>query len=329
MQGLWLEDGKLRFRDDLPAPEPGPGEVRVRVLQAGICGTDLGLVRGLYPYTGIPGHEFAGIAETGSSSLRGQRVVGEINAVCGTCRLCRRGLSNHCSERTVLGIVNRPGAFAEYLLLPEANLHPVPDSVSTAAAALSEPLAAAFEILEQVPIGSADRVVVVGDGRLGQMIARVLATTDCELTVVGRHASKLERLGDIRAQRVLGDAFEDREFDVAVECTGNASGFAVARAALRPQGTLVMKSTIPESLHVDVTSLVVDEITLIGSRCGPFAPALRWLEADATNGSPDRTQPGVASLIDATYSLAEGVQAFEHSRRSDALKVMLRIGAEH
>ena len=188
MRGLWLEDRRLRVRDDLPVPEPPPGEARIRVTVAGVCHTDLELVRGYYPYAGVLGHEFVGVVDHAAAApeWEGQRVVGEINATCGACPTCLAGRSSHCERRTVLGIVNRDGAFAGYLTLPIANLHAVPDSVPDEVAVFTEPVAAAFQILAQVAIDRPDRVVVVGDGKLGQVIAQVLATTGCALTVVGR-----------------------------------------------------------------------------------------------------------------------------------------------
>ena len=193
MLALWLEDRRLRLRDDVPIPEPPAGEALVRVVRAGICNTDIELTRGYYPFTGIPGHEFVGIVERGPAALVGGRVVGEINAVCGACTACTAGQRTHCERRTVLGIVRRHGAFAQYLTLPVENLHLVPDSVATDAAVFTEPLAAALEIQEQVAIGPRDRVLVVGDGKLGQVVAQTLALTGCALTVVGRHGGPSSR----------------------------------------------------------------------------------------------------------------------------------------
>jgi threonine dehydrogenase-like Zn-dependent dehydrogenase len=214
----------------------------------------------------------------------------------------------------VLGIVGRNGAFADYLTLPVENLHPVPESVSTDAATFTEPLAAALEIQQQVAVGPDDRVVVVGDGKLGQLIAQALATTGCRLTVVGRHERKLGLLEGRGIGTALVDQIENATFDLAVECTGNADGFRVARRALRPRGTLVMKSTYADRLTLDASSLVVDEITLVGSRCGPFAPALRLLAEGLVDVEP---------LIDARYPLVRALEAFDHAARSGVLKVIL------
>jgi len=314
MRGLWLEDRKLRLRDDLPLPEPPEGELRVRVLQAGICNTDLELLKGYYPYTGVPGHEFVGVVDDGQGPLSGRRVVGEINAACGRCPTCRDGHDRHCPSRTVLGIVNRNGAFAEFLTLPEKNLHPVPASAPHEIATFTEPVAAALEIQEQVAIGRDDRVLVIGDGKLGQLIARTLALTGCELLAAGRHRRKLELLGEAGIPACLSNALGDDRFDVVVECTGNPEGFELARARTRPRGTLVLKSTYAGDLQLDASALVVDEITLIGSRCGPFPPALELLAAGKIEVRP---------LIEARYPLSLGIEAFDHARRPESLKILL------
>jgi threonine dehydrogenase-like Zn-dependent dehydrogenase len=307
MKALWLEDRKLRVRDDVPLPAI-EGEVVVRVLMAGVCNTDLELTRGYYPFTGIPGHEFVGVAD-------GRRVVGEINATCGSCEACLAGRSTHCERRNVLGIIGRNGAFAESLSLPAANLHAVPDAIPDEEAVFTEPLAAALELQEQVAITPDDRVVVVGDGKLGQLIAQTLALTGCRLLVIGRHPAKLALLA-ARGIATAASVPEGARFDVAVECTGNAAGFAAARAALRPRGTLVMKSTYAGDLTVNASSLVVDEITLVGSRCGPFAPALRLLESRAVDVRP---------LIRRTFALDDAIAAFDEAQQPGAMKVLVRV----
>ncbi|HIK09202.1 MAG TPA: alcohol dehydrogenase catalytic domain-containing protein [Oscillatoriaceae cyanobacterium M33_DOE_052] len=316
MKGIWLENRQLELRANLPIPEPPPGEALVRVLRAGVCNTDLELLRGYYPYTGILGHEFVGVVETGPEHLVNRRVVGEINAACGHCRFCLKGIPTHCENRTVLGIVNRNGAFAEFLILPEQNLHPVPDSVPTDVATFTEPLAAALEIQEQVSLGASERVLVVGDGKLGQLVAQTLALTGCDLLAIGRHREKLANLEARGIKTGLADAVKDRAFDVAVECTGNPEGFAIARRGLRPRGTLVLKSTYAGNLSIDASALVVDEITLIGSRCGPFKPALQLLAENKVD---------VVPLIQACYPLREGLAAFEHAQQRGVLKVLLAM----
>jgi len=319
MKALWLENNQLQLRSDVPIPEPLPGEALVRVVRAGICNTDLELLRGYYPYTGILGHEFVGVVEQGPKQLVGVRVVGEINAVCGECRFCRSGQPTHCENRTVLGIVNRNGAFAEYLTLPIANLHPVPDNVPTDVATFTEPVAAALEIQQQVLVRPDDRVLVVGDGKLGQLVAQTLALTGCDLLVVGRHRNKLDYLAARGITTGLADVVTDRAFDLSVECTGNPEGFAIARRALRPRGTLVLKSTYAGHLTFDASSLVVDEITLIGSRCGPFPQALQVISQE---------QVDVKYLIQSHYPLDEAIAAFDRAQERGILKVLLEIGAE-
>jgi len=317
MRALWLENQTLTLKTDCPIPKPPEGEVLVRVLQAGICNTDVELTRGYYPFTGVLGHEFVGVAESGQ--FKGQRVCGEINAVppgCA-CQPCVRGDLTHCDQRTVLGILNRHGAFAEYLTLPEGNLHPVPDAVSDDEAVFTEPLAAAFEILEQVKIGPKDTVYVVGDGKLGLLCAQVVATTGCQLTVIGKHAHKLELLARRGLRTATLENLPTRRADVVVECTGSPTGFELARSLLRPRGTLVLKSTYSGKLTLDMSRVVVEEMNLIGSRCGPFPAALQALA--------DRTVD-VCSLIHARYPLAEGLAAFSHAQKPGVLKVILNIG---
>jgi len=316
MRGLWLDSGTLTLRHDLPVPEPPPGEALVRVGLAGICNTDLELVRGYYPYNGILGHEFVGTVEVGPVEWLGRRVVGEINAVCGSCPTCRAGRPTHCERRTVLGIVGRHGAFAGYLTLPAENLHEVPDAVADEVAVFTEPLAAALQVQQQVAVSAGDRVLVAGEGKLGQLIARTLLLTGCDLTVVGRHPEKLKPLAERGATVALEGEFEGVGFDVAVESTGSAAGFSLARHALRPRGTLVLKSTYAGDLTLDASSLVVDEITLVGSRCGPFAPALDLLAAGKVE---------VQDLIAARLPLERGLEAFERAATRGVLKVLLEI----
>lgn len=319
MQAVWLENQKLRFRHDIPLPTVAPDEVRVRVLQAGICNTDLELLRGYYPFQGVLGHEFVGIVDQGPSQWLGQRVVGDINASCGTCEDCVNDRAHHCEFRTVLGIVNRNGAFADYLTLPSQNLYRVPDHLSTDVATFAEPVAAALEIQEQISITPNQRVVVVGDGKLGLLVAQTLALTGCELWAIGRHPEKLALLKERGIHTAAPDELPERRFDVAVDCTGNPSGFDTARRSLRPRGTLVVKSTYADRLTLDMSSLVVDEITLVGSRCGPLEKALAVLA---------QGQVDVLPLIHGRYPLVEAMQAFAQAQRRGTLKVLLEIGTE-
>lgn len=307
-------DGDLHLDRNYSIPDPPSGETLVRVLRAGICNTDLEITRGYMGYHGILGHEFVGVAENGE--LKGSRVVGEINAYCGQCATCRRGDETHCPERSTLGIVNRNGAFANYLLLPDRNLRRVPDAVSDARAVFTEPLAAACEITERIHIRPTDRICVIGDGRLGLLVAQVLALTGCELLVVGRHPNKLKTL-ERRGIPVTADsAGIHRQFDTVVDCTGNAGGLDVARKLTRARGTIVLKSTFHGTLETTFAPIVIDEISIIGSRCGPFAPALRLLEQNLVD---------VDSMISAEFPLTDAATAFAFAMRPELLKVQLTV----
>jgi threonine dehydrogenase-like Zn-dependent dehydrogenase len=283
---------------------------------AGICNTDLELLRGYQAFGGVPGHEFVGtvVQAPGAERWEGRRVVGDINAACGTCATCRAGRPTHCPHRTTLGIQGRDGALAEYLVLPVANLYPVPEGLPDAVAVFAEPLAAACEILEQVHVRPTDRVVVLGDGKLGLLCAQVVALTGCDLLAVGHHREKLallERRGIVTAleqEADVGDA------DVVIEATGHPDGYAAARRLVRARGTVVLKSTYHGAIDADLTGVVVDEVRLVGSRCGPFAPALRLLA---------RGWVAVVPLVEARYPLAEGRAALEHAARPGALKVLV------
>lgn len=310
-------DGTLRLAREYPRPEPGPREALVCVILAGICNTDLEIVRGYMGFHGVLGHEFVGVVEEADDAAWvGRRVVGEINCACGECPTCRRGLSTHCPRRTTVGISGHDGVLADYVALPLANLHEVPASVTERQAVFAEPLAAALEILEQVHVRPSERVVVIGDGKLGLLVAQVLALTGCDLLVVGRHSTKLailERRGI--ATRLAGPGLAEASADLVVDCTGRPEGYALARSLVRPQGRLVLKSTFQGRGEVDLTAVVVDEVTLVGSRCGPFAPALRLL----AQGLID-----VESLIDGEYPLSDGPQALARAATRGVLKVLVR-----
>jgi alcohol dehydrogenase len=269
-------------------------------------------------YRGVLGHEFVGeVVQAPDGAWAGRRVVGDINAACYACHTCLAGNHTHCPHRTTLGIFRRDGAFADYLLLPQANLHPVPDGVPDDMAVFVEPLAAACEILEQTHISPSARAIVLGDGKLGLLVAAVLRLTGADLLLVGRHEEKLAIAGRWGIETALADdVAPDRRADIVVECTGAPGGFEAACQWLRPRGILVLKSTYRDRLTFDVSSLVVDEISLIGSRCGPFAAALRLLESGLVDPTP---------LIAATYELDAGVEALERASRPGALKVLLRI----
>lgn len=321
MKALWLENKQVRLRDDVPLPAR-PGEALVKARLAGVCGTDLEMVKGYYPFTGILGHEFVGEvaalpegSQNRESRWIGKRVVGEINAACGNCEQCRGGRPTHCENRSVLGILNRDGVFAEYASLPLENLHLVPDSVPDEAAVFVEPLAAALEIQQQVQIKPTDRILLVGAGRLGQLIAQTLALTGADLRVVARHPLQKRLLVERGIQLIDEADVQPWRYDVVVEATGSAAGFDLARKAIRPRGTFVLKSTYKGDITLNLSPVVVDEITIIGSRCGPFAPALRLLEKKEID-------PTV--LIAAEFELVEGLRALDEAEKRGMLKVVIR-----
>ena len=314
MRALWLEDNKISLRD-MPQPNKA-NEALIKIRKAGICSTDLELVKGYYPYKGILGHEFVGeVIETQDVTWIGQRVVGEINAVCNKCEQCLNGRSTHCENRTVLGIVNRDGTFAEYTTLPIANLHCVPDSVPDEMAVFTEPLAAALEIQQQVQINPTDRVLLVGAGRLGQLIAQTLALTGCDLRVVARHKHQQELLKKRGIKNISEEDIKPWRWDVVVEATGSPSGFSLARQAIRPRGTLILKSTYKGEINVNFSSIVVDEINIIGSRCGPFEPALRLMESK---------QVDPIDLIMNEFELSDALKALERAAETGVLKVLVQ-----
>ena len=320
MKALRFENKRLSV-GEVPAPSR-PGEALVRVRLAGVCNTDLEIVRGYAGFEGTLGHEFVGEVESAPDApeLEGRRVVGEINAGCGRCQLCRAGDARHCPDRTVLGIHGRDGAFAEYLQLPAANLLPVPDEVPDERAVFTEPLAAACGVLERVRVELETRVAVVGDGKLGLLCAQALrAMTGAGVTLVGRHESKLE-IARARGVRALKDgelpASFERAFDVAVEASGSPAGFETALRLLRPRGALVLKSTYHGAMEINAAPVVVDEVSIVGSRCGRFRPALELLRRGAVDVDP---------LVREEFPLAEGVRALERAAEPGVLKVLLRM----
>jgi threonine dehydrogenase-like Zn-dependent dehydrogenase len=314
MNALWLEDNKLSLRN-ISQPQK-PNEALIRIRKAGICSTDLELIRGYYPYTGVIGHEFVGeVVEAADASWVGQRVVGDINVVCGQCEQCRNGRSTHCEQRSVLGIVNRDGTFAEYTTLPVANLHRVPESVPDEMAVFTEPLAAALEIQDQIQVKPTDRVLLVGAGRLGQLIAQTLALTGCDLRVLARHAHQKKLLKSRAIRTIAEEEIQPWRWDIVIEATGSPDGFSLARRAIRPRGTMVLKSTYKGDMSVNFSSIVVDEINLVGSRCGPFEPALRLMEAR-------QVDPTV--LIAAEFNLGQALKAFERAAETGVLKVLVK-----
>jgi threonine dehydrogenase-like Zn-dependent dehydrogenase len=335
MRALYWDGYELSFSPSYPTPSSGPriedGESMivganrprptdkatclVKVHLAGICGTDLHIFKGYMGFKGIPGHEFVGSVSEGPRELLGKRVVSEINFACGKCDFCRRDLSRHCPNRRVMGILNADGAFAEYVSAPTANLHVVPENVRDEEAVFAEPLAAAFEILTQVELNPDDEVLVLGDGKLGNLCAQVLRLTGAKVTALGKHPEKLELIRKTGVPTMLLDDWRPRCFDVVVEASGSSSGFGLAVSAVRPRGTLVLKSTIVGNHPVSLAPIVINEINVIGSRCGPFPDALDALSTKRVVVTP---------LIEKIYSLNDGLAAVNHAGKPGARKILLR-----
>jgi len=332
MRALVYTNSSLSFKQNHPSPAPIEGEALIRVTMAGICNTDIEITRGYLAFQGVPGHEFVGVvqeiygapAEKSHKRLIGKRVVGEINAACHRpdCFYCSRDMPTHCPNRTTLGIGGRDGAFADYLTLPLENLHIVPDEVSDEEAVFVEPLAASFEILEQAHVKPTDIVIVLGDGKLGQLAAQVLALAGCDVRMVGKHPEKLamiEQRGTTtylldNVKRMLADV--GRRVDIVVECTGSAHGLELALRLVRPRGTVILKSTVADKSTLDLAPIVIDEIRVQGSRCGPFQPALRALSRHTLDVIP---------LISARYNLDNALDAFEYAIKPGVLKVLLKM----
>jgi len=319
MKALYY-DKKLAFRDDIPKPQLKNGEALVKVIKSGICRTDIEIAKGYMDFTGIPGHEFVGIVEDASDkSLIGDRVVGEINCGCGECYDCRTSNHPHCKERTVLGILNHDGAFAEYLTIPEINLHHVPDSLSDDEAMFVEPLAAAFRVAEQVVVMGTDSLVL-GDGKLGILIAQIIAFLKGDVTLCGKYLEKMKRVeGKNIATLTTDELKKNRLYSIVIDATGNPEGIKTALAHTMPKGTLILKTTVapgeaPLLGPAELNHIVINEITVKGSRCGPFVHALTLLEQQAIS---------VTQLIDKTFPLEKGLEAFEAASKPGALKVLI------
>ena len=319
-------DGSVLAVTDRPEPEPAAGMAVCRVTLAGVCNTDLEIVRGYMGFRGVLGHELVGVVEAGPPEWLGRRVVAEINFACGRCEACGSGLARHCPSRRVMGILGADGAFAERVAVPVANLHAVPDGVADAEAVFAEPLAAAFEIVEQLALEPAawrdQRVLVQGDGKLGLLVAQVLQCAGARVHAVGKHPEKLAVLAARGIETSLaGDGralASGRRYDLCVEATGTARGFETAVAATRPRGVLVLKSTVAGRHPLDLAPLVIDEIHLLGSRCGPFAPALAAL----AGGEID-----VASLVDDRLPLSRGDLALRRAGERGALKILIECAS--
>jgi alcohol dehydrogenase len=309
-------DGRLSLQD-MPAPHSAPGSALIRMRLAGICGTDRQILKGYSAFQGIPGHEFVGeVVECDVTEWLGKRVVGEINLTCGSCDWCHRGLARHCSYRAVMGIIHHHGAFAELITLPVNNLHQVPAEIPDEAAVFTEPLAAAAEILEQMPIPPGMRAAVVGPGRLGLLVAQVLRNAGAQVTVIGRSAAKMnlaQSLGLVTARADDG-TLHPKSLPLIVEATGSPEGLEAALRLVEPRGTVVLKSTFHESAHFDTARVVVDEVRLLGSRCGSFPVALRLLAEKAVQVQP---------LISRVFPLADGLEAFDFLDNPGCTKVLL------
>ena len=309
--------------EEIPSAEPGPGEALIDILMAGICGTDLNLARGYMGFTGVPGHEFVGtVRKTRSTADRllvGARVTGEINLGCQDCPVCADGMSRHCPNRRVLGILGKQGAFAGQLTLPVSNLHVVPDTISDRQAVFVEPVAAAFEILDQIEVAPGQTTLVIGDGRLGLIVAQVLSSRGALVTVAGHHESKLAVGRALGLTGALMDDLPARErFDIVVEATGSPAALDQALARVRPRGKVVLKSTCVGATTVDASRIVIDEVTIVGSRCGSFPPAIRALGEGSVVVEP---------LITGEMSLDSGVEAFARAAQGGTIKILLRVAA--
>ena len=322
MRALVLDGDAVALQAERPAPTPAEGEVLVRVVRAGVCDTGLQLIGGYMGFGGVLGHEFVGIAEAGP--FAGRRVVGEINCNCQRCSTCLAGLPTHCPHRTTIGIAGHDGAFADYVAVPQHNLHLVPDAVPTDMAVFTEPVAAAYQIPLQLSLARGDRVVVLGDGRLGNLCAQVLAGACDSVLVVGKHSEKLallETLG-IRTMLLAGlsnDPFADRAADIVVDCTGSDTGLPIALGLVRPRGTIVLKTTVAGTQQLPWAPVVIDEVTIVGSRCGPFDRALTALEDGSIS---------VLALISARFDLSDGVAAIDAAKRRGALKVLIDVAPD-
>lgn len=311
MKGLYCDGSSVHLRGDLPAVSPREGEVVLRVRAVGVCDTDLQLARGYMGFRGVLGHEFVGEDD------RGRRWTAEINNACGRCDTCLSGRRTHCPERTVLGILRHDGAMAEHVAVPRENLHPVPDDLDDRVAVFIEPLAAAFQILEQVTVSPAQRVAVLGDGKLGLLSAWVLRTTGASVTLVGRHPHKLALAGERIATRTVDslDALE-RGFDVVVDATGSPSGLQAALRLARPRATLVLKTTVAAEYALSLSPVVIDELTIVGSRCGPFPRAIAALAAGEVDVRP---------LVAKVYSLDDAEAAFRYAATRGVAKVVIDV----
>ena len=316
-------DQSVALHHDYPMPTPGDGEALVKVRMAGVCNTDLEIMKGYMQFSGILGHEFVGVVSQVNGSdggLLNRRVVGEINCACGSCPLCKQGLYTHCSRRSVLGIAGKDGCFAEYLTLPITNLHVVQDEIDDEAATFVEPLAAAFQIGEQVHLKPTDSILVLGDGKLGLLITLALNLSPGIVCLAGNHPKKLAIAEAVGVETVPHPQLDaERKFDIVVDATGSSAGFGKALSHVRPRGTLVLKSTVADAAALNLAPLVINEVTLVGSRCGPFRPAIDALAKERVDVKP---------LIDHVFYPDAFSEALEKSRTKGTLKVLLDFRTE-
>ena len=315
IRALVFNDNRLQVVDKA-CPKPKEDEVLVRIKLAGICNTDLEITEGYLNFNGVLGHEFVGeVAEDPHGKLEGERVVGSINIPCGECYLCQDGVENHCLNMEAIGMRGRDGAFAEYMVLPRSNVYLVPEGISDREAVFVEPLAAGMEILEQLHIKPSDEVVILGDGKLGLSIARVLKVAGKKVSLVGKHREKLDTLNKLEVNTYLLGEYKGPS-DVVVECTGSSSGLSTALELVKPRGTIVLKTTTADLQDIDMSTVAVDEINIVGSRCGPFAPTLRLLQSNELH---------LEEMIDAVYPLEEGIDAMKKAQEKGVLKVLMKI----
>jgi len=316
MRGIRF-DQKLTLKDDLPKPKRKTGEALIKVTLAGICRTDIEISKGYMGFTGTLGHEFVGVVEEADDkSLIGCRVVGEINCGCGDCKECRLDNEKHCAKRTVLGILNRDGAFADYLTLPQRNLHVLPDSLSDEEAVFIEPIVAAFRITEQINV-LGNEALIIGDGKLGLLIAQVLGFYNTDVTICGRHPEKMAIVEKHNVSIITEDKLTDEKlYSVVIEATGKEEGIKIALAHTKPMGKLILKTTVKDTATINFNEVVINEISIIGSRCGPFEQAIALLEQNAIN---------TKGMVDKTYKFDDGLKAFEEADKRGTLKFLLKL----
>ncbi|MCX8023059.1 MAG: alcohol dehydrogenase catalytic domain-containing protein [Syntrophorhabdaceae bacterium] len=311
-------DGKLRYVKDYPVPQMGEDEALVRVRCAGICNTDLEITKGYLGFQGVLGHEFVGTVEATSNQrkdLIGKRVVGEINFGCGRCKYCASQLKRHCPSRKTLGINGKDGAFAEYVTVPVDSLHVIPDNLTDEEAVFVEPLAATFEILEQIHIKPAQKTLILGDGKLGILIALTLRLIHADVTLLGKHDEKLKIPKEKGVRAVTLKSIDIRkEYDIVVEATGSPYGFELAMEFVKPRGIIILKTTVAPDISMNLAPIVIDEVTIVGSRCGPFLPAISALSMGDIDVKP---------LITAVYRAEKALEAFDKALSKESLKVIL------